>query len=81
MDLHDFDDPAKVLANARAMVKPTGCLIDLDWKKQKMPMGPPVSIRFSEEKVCELLKTAGFKVDSMVDAGPYHYVVTAKPGI
>jgi len=79
MNLHDFDDPAKVLANARKMVKPSGCLIDLDWKKQQMPMGPPFSIRFSEEKVCELLKAADFKVDSMVDAGIYHYVVTAKP--
>jgi ubiquinone/menaquinone biosynthesis C-methylase UbiE len=79
MNLHDFDDPAKVLSNALKMVKSTGCLIDLDWKKQQMAFGPPFSIRFSEEKVCELLKNAGFKVDSMVDVGPYHYVVTAKP--
>ena len=33
MDLHDFADPAKVLQNAKQMIKPTGQLIDLDWKK------------------------------------------------
>ena len=49
MVLHDFDDPAKVLQNANQMIKPSGRLVDLDWKKQDMPLGPPVKIRFSEE--------------------------------
>ncbi|MGZ4850917.1 MAG: class I SAM-dependent methyltransferase [Candidatus Bathyarchaeia archaeon] len=49
MVLHDFVDPAKVLQNAREMIKPTGRLVDLDWKKQEMAFGPPVRIRFSEE--------------------------------
>ncbi len=56
MDLHDFNDPAKVLKNAKQMVKPTGQLIDLDWKKQEMSFGPPVAIRFSEEKATELIE-------------------------
>ncbi len=79
MDLHDFEDPAKVLENARAMIKPTGVLVDLDWKKQDIPFGPPTHIKFNEDKVKELLTVAGFKVESVVEAGPYHYVVTAKP--
>jgi ubiquinone/menaquinone biosynthesis C-methylase UbiE len=79
MDLHDFDDPAKVLKNAKQMLKPTGRLIDLDWKKQEMPFGPPVAIRFSEEKASELMESAGFTVAKVKDAGPYHYIVTAKP--
>src|SRR4030067_511676 len=49
MDLHDFRDPAKVLFNAKEMLKPSGLVVDLDWKKVSMPFGPPVSIRFSEE--------------------------------
>jgi ubiquinone/menaquinone biosynthesis C-methylase UbiE len=39
MVLHDFADPAKVLQNAKAMIKPTGRLVDLDWKKQEMRFG------------------------------------------
>lgn len=50
MVLHDFDDPAKVLKNSKHMLKLSGRLIDLDWKKQEMPFGPPVRIRFSEEE-------------------------------
>ena len=79
MDLHDFNDPAKVLKNARQMIKPNGTLIDLDWKKQEMPFGPPAEIRFSEQKVSELLVAAGFMVESIKDAGPYHYLIIGKP--
>jgi len=32
--LHDFRDPAKVLRNAKRMLKPAGTLVDLDWKKK-----------------------------------------------
>jgi len=79
MDLHDFNDPAKVLTNAHQMIKSTGQLADLDWKKQEMPFGPPQQIRFSEEKVLEMLETAGFEVQSIGEAGPYHYLIKAKP--
>jgi ubiquinone/menaquinone biosynthesis C-methylase UbiE len=79
MDLHDFGDPAKVLENARQMLKPKGRLVDLDWKKKDVPFGPPAAIRFSEEKASRFIENAGFKVLSIKDAGKYHYVVTAQP--
>ena len=61
------------------MIKPDGQLIDLDWKKTEMPFGPPVSIRFSEEQAAGLMRSAGFTVADVKDAGPYHYIITAKP--
>jgi ubiquinone/menaquinone biosynthesis C-methylase UbiE len=79
MDLHDFDDPAKVLQNAKEMIKPTGRLVDLDWKKQDTPMGPPTRIRFSEETVQNMLINAGFCTVSVDEAGPYHYLIVGKP--
>jgi len=79
MDLHDFADPAKVLQNAKQMIKPSGQLIDLDWKKQPMPFGPPVAIRFSEEYAVDMIRSTGFTEVNVGDAGPYHYILTAKP--
>jgi ubiquinone/menaquinone biosynthesis C-methylase UbiE len=79
MDLHDFNDPARVLHNAREMVKPSGMVVDLDWKKLDMPFGPPVAIRFSEQHAADLMRTAGLTVTDVRDAGTYHYVITAKP--
>jgi ubiquinone/menaquinone biosynthesis C-methylase UbiE len=78
MDLHDFSDPAKVLANSHEMVKPSGCVVDLDWKKQQMPFGPPAAIRFSEEYASGLMRSAGLTVTNVRSAGPYHYVIVAK---
>jgi hypothetical protein len=77
--LHDFEDPVKVLKNAAKMIKPTGRLVDLDWKKQSMDFGPPVNIRFSEDDAIRLITQAGFKLEQRRDAGPYHYIITAKP--
>ncbi len=79
MVLHDFGDPGKVLKNAKKMLKAGGRLVDLDWKKQEMPFGPPFQIRFSEEQASNLIKKAGFQIDHAKAVGSYHYVVTAKP--
>ena len=76
--LHDFHDPVKVLQNAKRMLKASGRVVDLDWKKKRMPFGPPEQIRFSEEKASRLMEAAGFKIQSVKDAGPFHYVVIAK---
>jgi ubiquinone/menaquinone biosynthesis C-methylase UbiE len=77
--LHDFRDPAKVLSNAKRMVKPDGRLVNLDWKKKPMSFGPPLHIRFSEEHAEALIEQAGFKVESVKDVGSNFYVITAKP--
>jgi ubiquinone/menaquinone biosynthesis C-methylase UbiE len=79
IDLHDFDNAPKVLANARRMLKPRGKLVDLDWKRKLMSKGPPFRIRFSEEKAVGLIREAGFEVQSVRDSGKYHYLVVAKP--
>jgi ubiquinone/menaquinone biosynthesis C-methylase UbiE len=77
--LHDFRDPAKVLRNAKQMIKESGKLVDLDWKKKATVFGPPLRIRFSEEQAQTLIKQAGFKVESVRDVGRNYYIVTAKP--
>jgi ubiquinone/menaquinone biosynthesis C-methylase UbiE len=75
--LHDFDDPFKVLMNARRMLKSTGCLVDVDWKKEPMKLGPPMSVKFSEQEAISLLEKANFKIDSVKKSGIYHYVIMA----
>jgi ubiquinone/menaquinone biosynthesis C-methylase UbiE len=79
MVLHDFSDPTCVLKNAWNILKPTGILIDLDWKKMQVPFGPPYEIRFSEDYASTLLQNAGFEVIDVKDVGAYHYVLDAKP--
>ncbi len=76
--LHDFQDPSRVLENARKMVKSTGRLANLDWKKEPMDIGPPLKIRFDEQRAVRLIETAGFTIQIVKESGPYHYLIIAK---
>jgi ubiquinone/menaquinone biosynthesis C-methylase UbiE len=77
--LHDFNDPSRVLLNAKMMLKQTGCLVNVDWKKEPMKLGPPTTIRFSEQKAISLIRKAGFKIDAIKKSGAYHYMTAAYP--
>ncbi len=77
--LHDFQDPGRVLRNARRMLKPGGRLANLDWRKEEMPIGPPCHVRFSEEEAARLIEGSGFRVESVEPCGRYHYLMIASP--
>lgn len=79
IDLHDFDDPARVLERAREMVKPAGVVVDLDWRKEMQPFGPPFEKRFSVEYAVSLMERAGLRVESVAESGIYHYIILARP--
>jgi ubiquinone/menaquinone biosynthesis C-methylase UbiE len=78
IDLHDFADPAQVIRNARRMLRPSGLLVDLDWKPEPMSFGPPPGKRFSIDKAQQLIESAGFHATSVKEAGPYHYIIIAR---
>ncbi len=76
--LHDFEVAARVLQNANKMLKPAGRLVNLDWKKEPMDLGPRLQKRFSVDYAAHLIKTAGFKVVSVKEVGSYHYMIVAE---
>jgi len=77
--LHDFKDPIRVLSNAKKMLKLSGRLVDVDWKKEPTVIGPPVHRRFSENDAESRMIRAGFKIKSIEDSGPYNYLIVAEP--
>jgi ubiquinone/menaquinone biosynthesis C-methylase UbiE len=76
--LHDFDSAPKVLSNAKKMLKPDGRLVDLDWKKEPMSLGPPLRIRFSEAEAANLIEKVGLKIKTVNASEPYHYIIVAR---
>jgi ubiquinone/menaquinone biosynthesis C-methylase UbiE len=77
--LHDFSDPVGVLRNAKRMLKATGRLIDLDWRKEPMELGPPLHVRFSEDEAVRLIESVGLKISAVKESGPFHYMIIAEP--
>jgi len=43
-----------------------------------MEVGPPLRTRFSEEEAARLIQSAGFKIETTRECGPYHYVNIAR---
>jgi len=74
--LHDFRDQTRVLKNAQKMLKPTGRLIDLDFKKDA-EVGPPRKIKFNVEYAIEIIMMAGFKIIDTKIIEPYSYLIIA----
>jgi ubiquinone/menaquinone biosynthesis C-methylase UbiE len=77
--LHDFENQHKVLSNARKMIKGTGILVNIDWKKKPLPLGPPLEKKFSPQHAISLIQDSGFRVVETVDDHRYLYTVIAKP--
>lgn len=77
IDLHDLRDPLQALRNAKKMLKVGGRVVDLDWKDEPMPFGPPQEKRFPVAKARSLIGFAGLRVLSVQDSGLYHYLIIA----
>lgn len=75
--LHDFEDPEKVLINARKMLKKNGKLVNLDWRKKKTDMGPPLEKRFSKDKASKMVEAAGLKIIKLQNYDDNYYLIEA----
>lgn len=76
--LHDFNDPVKVLKNAKEMLKENGLIYNYDWQKIRQTKGPPYDIRFSKEHVEQLALESGLVVVSSTDINKSFYGIFIK---
>ncbi len=67
---HDMDKK-EAINNIERIIKDNGKVIIIDWKKEKMNIGPPLSIRMSKEDY--LKEFSNFKLDKEFDSELYHY--------
>ncbi len=71
--LHEAEDPAALLAEARRLVRPGGRLLVVEWVRRETPVGPPVEERLDPEPVRRMAEGAGWRFVAAVDAGDYHW--------
>ena len=57
---HELEEPEKVVREAFRLLKLGGKLMIIDWKKEEMREGPPLSIRVTEGTIKEHVRKAGF---------------------
>jgi ubiquinone/menaquinone biosynthesis C-methylase UbiE len=73
--LHHIDQRPAYYAKLAKALKPGGRIVIIDFFKKKLPVGPPESMKLSEEQVVEELKAAGFEKTAAHDFLPYQYFV------
>lgn len=61
------------LAEIQRLLKQTGVLLLVDWKREKSAVGPPLEKRVSAEEAELVLTKAGFSLKHIFDAGPFHW--------
>ncbi len=71
--LHHIEDrPAYYQKLAKAL-KPGGRVVNIDFYKRELPVGPPVSMKLTPEQVIEEFEQAGFRLAERFDFLPYQY--------
>jgi len=80
---HELAEPARLLAEARRLLRPDGPVAIVDWKKQETSFegerhGPPVERRVEPEAVIADLEAAGLADIRRHDSLPLHFFLVAR---
>jgi len=71
--LHHIDNRPAYYAKLRRALKPGGRIVNVDFYKKPLPLGPPLEMKLSEELVVDEFKAAGFRLVKTFDFLPYQY--------
>jgi ubiquinone/menaquinone biosynthesis C-methylase UbiE len=74
--LHDI--PVSTLSEAVRLVKPRGRFVNVDWKKEETPGGPPLTIRLTPDEAEQHLEKQGLIAVERWEFGPWHYGLVLK---
>ena len=76
---HHLEDREVYLRKLRKALKPDGRLVIVDfYKKEGIPVGPPMSMRLGEETIKKELQAAGMQVAEKLTILPYQYILIAR---
>jgi len=77
---HHIEDREVYMRKVRKALKPKGRVVIVDfYKREGIPVGPPMSMRLSEDTVQKELQAAGLQVTKKLATLPYQYILIAQP--
>lgn len=71
--LHHIGNRAAYLPKLLKALKPGGRVVNIDFYKKPLAIGPPVEMKLSEDEVIAEFKAAGFHLAKRLDLLPYQY--------
>ncbi len=73
--LHEASKPVDLLKETRRSLQKGGWAAIIDWRKEKMEIGPPLAARLERDKAVKAAESAGFRVQSVHDLNQWEYIV------
>lgn len=73
-----INDKASVVKEAKRLLKETGKILIVEWKKGDMHMGPPTDKRLDLANIRQITQEQGLKEEKEINAGKYHFGVIFK---
>jgi arsenite methyltransferase len=71
--LHHIENRAAYYPKLAKALKPGGRIVVIEFYKKEMPIGPPPSMKLSDDEVIAELRTARFTLAKRLDTLPYQY--------
>lgn len=76
---HHFPDPVAYLRRLALSLRKGGRIVNIDFHKRELPVGPPVDHKVSREEFLEKAKAAGLAVVKEHTFLPYQYFLVLEP--
>lgn len=76
--LHEFDDKEKMIAEIKRVLKNSGKVLIVDFKKKHTDFGPPINIRVSKEQALSIFRKGGFANLKWQDLQQHYLLVFSK---
>jgi ubiquinone/menaquinone biosynthesis C-methylase UbiE len=77
--LHHFHDRAGYFPKLYRALRPGGRLVNIDFQKRKLPLGPPVEMKIEKKDCIKEFETAGFRFVREFDFLTYQYFLVFEP--
>jgi ubiquinone/menaquinone biosynthesis C-methylase UbiE len=71
--LHHIENRPAYYARLAEALKPGGRIVVVDFYKKELPVGPPASMKLSDDEVIGEFRKAGFGLSKRIDTLPYQY--------
>lgn len=75
---HHIEDQAGYLAKMKALLKPGGEVIMIDFHKRDLPVGPPLAMKIAREDLLKQMTANGFQLAAEHTFLPYQYFLVFK---
>jgi ubiquinone/menaquinone biosynthesis C-methylase UbiE len=70
---HHVEDQARYLALMKALLRPAGQVVMIDFHKRELPLGPPLAMKIAREDLVRQMEGAGFRLAAEHTFLPYQY--------